>query len=297
MQAKLYGFAESSIPARQLAQGLSISFAEVEVHRFPDGESAVRVDPPARTAVLYRSLDNPNAKLVEILLAASALRENGADRVLLVAPYLCYMRQDMAFEPGQAVSQRVIGKLLADHFDAVLTVDPHLHRIQALSEAIPETEAISITAAPVLSDAFSGLANPVLVGPDGESRQWVEAIARPAGNDVLVGTKERSGDREVAITIEGIDKVAGRPVVLVDDVISSGATLAVAAHLLRQAGAASVSAVATHCLASTADLAALKQAGIASIRATDSVPGPVADIALSGLLAEQIRAHCWLEEG
>ncbi|MCB2046940.1 MAG: ribose-phosphate diphosphokinase [Novosphingobium sp.] len=296
MAASLHGFPESCGPARRLAQALSIPFAEVGVHRFPDGESVVRVDRPSRTAILYRSLDDPNAKLVELLLAASALRENGAHRVLLVAPYLCYMRQDMAFEPGQAVSQRVVGKLLADHFEAVLTVDPHLHRIHSLAEAMPGTEAISITAAPVLSDALAGLANPVLVGPDAESRQWVEAIAQPFGYEVLVGTKQRSGDRQVAISIDGIGKVAGRPVVLVDDVISSGATLAGAARLLHEAGAASVSALATHCLASTEDLAALERAGIDKVRATDSVPGPVAEIVLSGLLADRIRAHGWLEE-
>jgi ribose-phosphate pyrophosphokinase len=296
MAAMLFGFHESADAAGRLASELAVRFAEVSVHRFPDGESLVRVDRPPATAILYRSLDNPNTKLIELLLATSALRENGADRVLLVAPYLCYMRQDTAFLPGQAVSQRVIGKLLADHFDAVLTVDPHLHRIHALSEVVPGIEAISITAAPALSAALSGDGTAVLVGPDRESRQWVEAIADPLECDVLVGEKQRKGDREVAIVFEGIGAVAGRPVVLVDDVIASGATLAVAARLLVGAGAASIEAVATHCLAGDRDLAELKKAGIARIRATDSIPGPVADILLSKLLADEIRARDWLKE-
>ncbi len=297
MGALLYGFAESTDAAARLAKALDSGFSEVSVHRFPDGESLVRVDRPPAAAIVYRSLDNPNAKLVELLLAASALRQNGAQRVLLVAPYLCYMRQDIAFLPGQAISQRVIGKLLAEHFDGVLTVDPHLHRVHDLSEAMPGTDAVRITAAPALSAALGEGGDTVLVGPDGESRQWVEKIAAPLGCPVLVGTKQRSGDRQVAITFDGIELVAGRPVVLVDDVIASGVTLATAARQLRDAGATSIEAVATHCLASSHDLAALEDAGIARVRASDSVPGPVADIPLAGLLADAINARRWIEEG
>jgi len=297
MGALLYGFAESADAAGRLAQAFDIGFSEVSLHRFPDGESLVRVDRPPEVAVLYRSLDDPNAKLVELLLAASALRENGASCVLLVAPYLCYMRQDIAFLPGQAISQQVIGKLLAEHFDGVLTVDPHLHRVHDLSDVMPGTDAVTVTAAPALSAALGEVGDAVLVGPDAESRQWVEKIAAPLGCPVLVGTKQRSGDRQVAITFDGIEIVAGRPVVLVDDVIASGVTLATAARLLAEAGATSIEVVATHCLASSHDLAALEDAGIARVRASDSVPGPAADIPLAGLLADAIDAHRWIEEG
>lgn len=296
MAAMLYGFGESLDAARRLASALDIGLSQVQVHRFPDGESLVRVDRPPKVALVYRSLDNPNAKLVELLLTQSALRDNGARRVLLVAPYMCYMRQDMAFQQGQAVSQRVIGKLLADHFDGVLTVDPHLHRVHRLADVMPGTDAISITAAPALSAELGHEGESMLVGPDSESRQWVEAIAAPLGYPVLIGTKQRSGDRQVAITFDGIEQVAGCRAVLVDDVIASGATLATAARLLHDAGAARVEAVATHCLAGEAELAALKEAGIARVRACDSVPGPVAEIALAGLLAQAIRAQGWLAD-
>lgn len=294
MDAALLGFPECAGQAARLAGELGIPQDAVSLHHFPDGESLVRVDTVPDVAIVYRSLDHPNAKLVELVLAASALRENGARRVILVAPYLAYMRQDMAFQPGQAVSQQVIGKLLGEHFDALLTVDPHLHRIHSLDEVMPGTEAVSITAGPVLAQAIKADVNPVLVGPDGESRQWVETIAAPMGLDVLVGAKERKGDRDVAITFDGLGKVAGRGVVLVDDVISSGATLAVAARILRQAGATSVEALATHCLASDAELWALQEAGIERVRSTDSIPGPTATIPLAALLADAIRQRGWI---
>ena len=293
MAANVHYFDECAAPALRLAEALGATAEAIEVHRFPDGESGVRVAPSAPTAILYRSLNDPNAKLVELLLAASALRDNGAGRVILVAPYLGYMRQDIAFRPGEAVSQRMIGTLLAGHFDGVLTVDPHLHRIASLGEVMPGIPAVAISACPLLAQALDGAANPVLVGPDSESRQWVSAIAEAAGLQFLIGEKQRLGDRAVSIRFDGIEHYTGRNFVLVDDLISSGETLAQAARHLHAAGAATVDAIATHCLAGSDDLARLRAAGIASARATDTVAGPCADIAIARLLAETITAHGW----
>lgn len=297
MDTAVFAFAEGNDPAARLAERLGCDFQAVRLHHFPDGESLVSVKPSPALALLYRSLDHPNARLVEILLAASALRENGARHVVLIAPYLAYMRQDMAFAPGQAVSQRVIGALLAQHFDGVLTVDPHLHRVAWLGEVMPGTQAISISAAPVLSAAIDRAGDPVLVGPDAESRQWVEAIARPCGLDLLIGEKRRSGDHEVEIAFADPSAVAGRPAILVDDVISSGTTLQCAARLLLAAGASSVEAIATHCLATESDLEAMSSAGISRVRSSDSVAGPTASFPLAGLLADAVRANFLRECG
>ncbi|MDE2561895.1 MAG: ribose-phosphate diphosphokinase [Sphingomonadales bacterium] len=289
MTAALYAFAPDMPRAAMLGAELGLAACDVRLHRFPDGESLVRVPVPAsEVALLYRSLDDPNAKLVELLLAASALRANGSYRVILVAPYLAYMRQDMAFRPGEAVSQRVIGELIASAFDGCVTVDPHLHRVHDLAEVLPGIATASLTAAPALSTALDLSRNPVVAGPDEESLQWVRAIAGPDGLDTVVGRKARSGDRDVRIEFGDASRVAGRNVVLVDDVISSGATLSAAARALKDSGAMRIEALATHCLASAADLDGLRQAGIERVRSTDSIPGPTADIALAPLLARGI---------
>ena len=118
-------------------QPIGRKHATVDIHRFPDGESRLALPPALPEAVLlFRSLHDPNAKLTELLIAAGGARALGARQLALVAPYLCYMRQDKAFVPGQPVSQRIIGALLAQHFEAVLTVDPHLHRVATLAEAV-----------------------------------------------------------------------------------------------------------------------------------------------------------------
>jgi len=289
--AGIFHFEEARAPAVRLASALGVSAARVRIHRFPDGESLVAVPVPvaAKPAILYCSLDHPNARLVELLLAAAALRDNGATRVALVAPYLGYMRQDMAFHPGEAVSQRVIGGLLAGHFDALFTIDPHLHRIRALGEVMPNIEAVSISAAPVLSAAIDPGDAPVVVGPDSESRQWVERIAVPHGLEILVGAKLRAGDRDVAIAIDGIARVKGRRAILVDDVVSSGETLKIAASQLLAAGATRVDALASHCLARKGDLAALDGAGIASLRASDSVAGPASVLPTAEIIARALK--------
>lgn len=291
MTATVHFLAGYEAQARALAAQLGIACEPVAVRSFPDGESLVRVAKTAATALLYCSLDDPDAKLVRLLLAASALRDGGAVRVVLVAPYLGYMRQDRAFTEGEAISQRVIGTLIADHFDGLVTVDPHLHRTPSLGAAVPGIPAIDVSAAGTIAQALGETLSPdtLLVGPDSESRAWVEAVAAPLGLEVLVGEKVRHGDRSVEIVVPDIGRARGRPAMLVDDLVSSGGTLIACARLLLAAGASRVGAVATHCLASAADLEALAASGIEPVLATDTVPGPVARIAIAPALAAAIR--------
>ncbi|MEV5035186.1 ribose-phosphate diphosphokinase [Sphingobium sp. LMC3-1-1.1] len=289
MSAVILAFADSMAAADRLGASLDLPVRDVAVHRFPDKEALVRIPASAQSVILYRSLDDPDRKLIELLLAASAARDSGAERVILVAPYLAYMRQDKAFHPGEAVSQKVIGGLLASHFDALLTVDPHLHRVATLSEAIPGISAISLSAAPLLTALIDAGDNPIIIGPDSESRQWTEAIARPLGLETLVATKQRLSDRQVSLTIPDVEHARGRRAIIVDDMISSGRTLVEAAKLLRQAGATSIEAIATHCLAHPDDLAFMAAHGIARIASSDSIDGPTSKAALAPLIAHAMR--------
>lgn len=294
MTTAIFAFADNEIQAQALARELALPLHRIECRKFPDGESLVRIQADAasvETAIIFRSLNDPNTKLVELLLAEAALRGNGAQRVMLLAPYLGYMRQDIAFTPGEAVSQRVIGRLIAEHFDGLLTVDPHLHRTGSLGEIAPAIVAIAIRAAPALVTALRYDFEPgtILIGPDRESLSWVRDIAEPLGAEMLIGEKCRSGDRDVALALPGIERVHGRPAIIVDDLVSSGSTLVGCAAMLHAAGATRVEALVTHCLADAADLARLHAAGIDRIRASDSVPTPVATIPLAGVLGDAIR--------
>jgi ribose-phosphate pyrophosphokinase len=292
-QPVLLHFEEEQPGAARIAQAADLELLQIERHRFPDGELKLRLPPKLPPqVVLLRTLDNPNEKLVELLLAAQTARELGARQLTLLAPYLAYMRQDIAFTPGEAVSQRVVGRFLANLFDAVITVDPHLHRVASLDDAVPVAHAIVLSAAPLLSDLIAARRQrPLLLGPDSESAQWVAVAAARHGFDHAVCQKVRHGDRAVQLELPDVI-VAGRQVVLLDDVASSGHTVAEAARLLLAAGADSVDVAVTHALFAGDALQVLLGAGVGEIWSTDCIAhvsnvismAPVMAAALTGLL-------------
>jgi ribose-phosphate pyrophosphokinase len=265
-------FDDEADAALRLADAAGLTPARIDRHRFPDGELKLRL-PPAlpQRVVLQRTLVQPNEKLVELLLVAKTARELGARHLTLVAPYLAYMRQDVAFLPGEAVSQRIVGHFLASLFDAVITVDPHLHRVAALEQAVPVRQAIVISGAPLLGDWIAQRrSQPLLIGPDSESAQWVAQAAARHGLDHAVCQKVRHGDKAVDIVLPSIN-VQGRTVVLLDDVASSGHTLACAAQLLLAAGAASVDVAVTHALFAGDALQLIRNAGVVEVWSTDCI--------------------------
>lgn len=278
--------------AAALAGALGLSVGLITRHRFPDGELKLRL--PAvlpEGAVLLRSLHPPNERLVELLIAAPAARELGVRRLALACPYLAYMRQDIAFSPGEAVSQRHIGALLAGRFDALVTVDPHLHRIASLDEVMPGCRAVSVSAAALIGEWVARhVERPLLIGPDEESAQWVREAARAGALEHGWCVKHRLGDFDVAIVLPPQLDCRGRRVVLVDDMASTGRTLAAAARLARGSGAASVDVAVTHALFVGDALEQLHAAGVDRVWSTDCVPHPSNVIAVAPLLAQALRA-------
>ncbi|MDO9144542.1 ribose-phosphate diphosphokinase [Rhodoferax sp.] len=272
--------------ASRLAQAAQLPARLIERHRFPDGEIKLRLPEvlPAKV-VMLRTLNDPNTKLVELLLVAQTARTLGATHLTLVAPYLAYMRQDMAFRPGEAISQRIVGKYLADLFDAVITVDPHLHRVTTLQEAVPLAQARVLSGAPLLSDWIAAQRQrPLLIGPDEESAQWVALAAARHGFDHAVCRKVRHGDRDVAVALPDVI-MAGRQVVLLDDVVSTGHSVAGAAQLLLAAGAASVDVAVTHALFSGDALQLMQAAGIGEVWSTDCIEHPSNVVSMASALA------------
>lgn len=289
----LLGFDDQLAAVQRLAEALSCPMALVQRHRFPDGELKLTL-PFAQgegcpgTLVLYRSLAQPNEKLVELMLVAAQARSWGVRRILLVAPYLAYMRQDMSFHTGEVVSQRLVGQSLAHWFDGVITVDPHLHRVATLQEAVPADWTCTVSAAPALAEHIARhVPQPVLVGPDVESAQWVQQAAEVIGAVSGVCHKERLGDRDVQIVLPDL-AVQDRAVVLLDDMASSGRTLAVAARQLLDSGALSVDVAVTHALFADDAVATVRAAGVRHIWSADSVTHDSNAVYLAPLLASGI---------
>jgi ribose-phosphate pyrophosphokinase len=276
------GFDDYDAPAARLAAQLNVRYAKVAVHRFPDGESRVTVPSPLPAQVaMCRSLDHPNDKLVETILAAEAARQNGARSISLIAPYLCYMRQDIAFNPGEAVSQRIVGEWLADRFDAVVTVDPHLHRVATLAEAVPAADAVALSAAALFGAYLQAQAGALLVG----ARRGVRAMAgatRDHRFETAVCRKLRRG--------------MGRSIDIPDVTLRQEhrprrrhgehrTTLSRRRPSMFERGAAAVDVLVVHGLFVGDAVADLRRAGVRHVWSTDSVVHPTNALPLAPLLA------------
>ncbi len=268
----IYFFEDSAILAQKIASILHARCLKIRERKFPDGESLVQVSATAPPeTIVVRSFDHPDAKLMPTLLAADALRRAGTRNVTLVAPYLAYMRQDKMFARGEPISQRVIGEILGRNFDRVLTIEAHLHRIRRLSEVVPSRrESESISAAPAIANWVRDSGEECLIiGPDRESRPWVEAIAKASQKEFAVGNKRRTGDRDVRVEFSELP--AHRRAIIVDDIASSGATLAATARALRVRGIRAIDAVVVHAIFAAGARSLIRRAGIRKLVSCDTI--------------------------
>lgn len=292
--ASIQSLPSSSRDAAKLAARLDLPFHEIAIHTFPDGEIKVTTGPATSTTIIYASLDRPNEKLIALLFAAEALRRGGTKRLVLLAPYLCYMRQDAAFHEGEAISQKVIGPLLAGCMDRVVTVDAHLHRTADIAAVFPGIKSDNLSAIPAIADALRKTGfDPatVVVGPDTESLPWVSDLARRLGLSQAVAQKTRRGDRSVEIAFPDPACISGRPALIVDDIVSSGGTMIACAEALTAAGATTIDAIVTHALFPEGLHREMTSAGIRSIRSTHTVPHPTNAIPLDDLFVDVLKGE------
>ena len=272
--------------AQDLAAAAGGEVGAVETRRFPDGETYLRLlsQVTGRRVDIVATLAGPDPDFLRLAFAAGAARAQGAVRVRLVAPYLAYMRQDKAFHPGEAVTSDTFARLVSSLFDGLVTVDPHLHRRAALSDlyTIP---AAAVQAAPALADWIAAeVPDPLLIGPDSESAQWVQAIAGRIGAPWAVMEKTRRGDYDVSVELPDLAAHAGRTPVLMDDIASSGRTLIAAAALLAGRGMSPPVCAVVHALFA-GDAYARLRAAAARVVSCDSVPHPSNEIRLAPLVA------------
>ena len=220
----------------------------IETRHFPDGETWLRyaTDPNGCNVAIVCTLDRPDGKFLQLLFAAKAARELGAKRVGLVAPYLAYMRQDRRFRDGEAVTSKYFADVISGAFDWLVTIDPHLHRHRALSELYPIVARVGY-AEPLIATWIRGnIPNPILIGPDQESEQWVAGIAEAAHAPFITLQKVRRGDRDVEIRVPDNGLLGARTPVIVDDIISSGETMLATVRQLVNRGGARPVCIAIH---------------------------------------------------
>lgn len=266
--------------------------ATITLRRFPDGETYVRFETEVRgrDVVIVANLAGPDEKLAPLLWVAATAKDLGAGRIGLVAPYLPYMRQDARFQTGEGVTSRYCARVLSSHVDWLVTVDPHLHRYGSLDEVYTIPSRV-VTAAPLLAQWIARqVPAPVLIGPDAESAQWVHAVANAVNAPYAVLAKTRAGDREVRLEAPDLREYRDRAPVLIDDVISTGSTLAEAARLVLGQGLAAPVCLAVHAVFSGQAYESLIATGCRAVITCNTVPHLTNAIDVSGPLNEGIRS-------
>lgn len=224
--------------AKGLAEHSPGEVVNLQCRSFPDGETYLRFESPVegRRVAIVCTLDRPDGKFLPLAYAARTATELGAESVGLVAPYLAYMRQDRRFQAGEALTSDIFASLISREFDWLVTVEPHLHRRKSLSEiyGIPKS---AVEATPLLAAWIAeNVEDPLLIGPDEESEQWVGDVAKSIGAPFCVARKERKGDREVSITLPELHGFENHTPVLIDDMISTGRTMIETVNQLKRSG-------------------------------------------------------------
>ncbi|WP_420589803.1 ribose-phosphate diphosphokinase [Bacterioplanoides sp.] len=281
--------------AKAMSKALQADVLPLESRHFPDGEHYFNLPADVRgeDVVVLCHLHQPNDKAMGLLFMARHLKDMGARRVGLVAPYLAYMRQDIRFQPGECLTSKYFAELISDAFDYLVTIDPHLHRYHHLNE-IYSIPTRTLHATRIIGEYLKKLAekNPqqklLVVGPDEESEQWAETVARAAGCEHLVLTKTRSGDRDVAIHIPDVEKYQHHLPVMVDDIISTGRTMLRTAEELKKQGLNQPLCIGVHAVFAEGALSEMQQGPIADIQTCNCIPHQTNQIDISYLLTPAI---------
>jgi len=274
-----------------IATTLDAEVGSLEVRRFPDGESYVRIDSNVvdRQVAIVHSLHAPDPQFLPLIFVARVAADLGAARVGLVAPYLAYMRQDWRFKPGEAISSIYFADMLSQCFSWLVTVDPHLHRWKHLSD-VYTLDARVVSAATAVGDWIRlNVKDPVLIGPDSESSQWVTAIAEPSRVPFVVLEKTRHGDREVTIDMNDDESLKQRTPVLVDDIISTAHTMIAVVRQLRARGLPAPVCIGIHGIFAAEAERELLEAGAAQIVTANSIPHHTNQIDLGNPVATMVR--------
>ncbi|HNP94368.1 MAG TPA: ribose-phosphate pyrophosphokinase [Cyclobacteriaceae bacterium] len=291
MNMIVFALPGNEILADKLALLLHAEMGESTIRQFPDGESYIRIhsDVKGKCVVLVCTLNQPDAKLLPLYFLSKAAKEQGAMCTCLVAPYLAYMRQDKKFNPGESVTSVHFAKLISGFADSLTTVDPHLHRRSSLSEIYSVPNRVIHAASHISKWIKDHVENPVLIGPDSESEQWVSKVAEGAGAPFIVLEKIRHGDKNVEVSVPHVENFKHHTPVLVDDIISTARTMIETVGHLKKAGMRSPVCVGVHAVFADSAYTDLVKSGPKQIVTCNTIPHESNQIDLSDMLASEIE--------
>lgn len=263
----------------------------VESKSFPDGESYIRIDGEVagKKAVVVQSTYPPQDKhLIQLLLIIDTLKDLGAEKVFAAVPYLAYARQDSRFKHGEAASINTIIRLIeASGIHGFITFN--IHKEESMKAFhIP---ALNLSAMPAIGDYAKKLSlrNPLVAAPDKGAEHLAKQAAERLEAEHMIFEKHRDKETGKVVTTQKSLDLKGRDVLIVDDIISTGSTIANVAKIVKKQGAGRIIVGCAHALLAGNAAENMRLAGVDLILGTDSVENQVSQVTVAPTLLEGLR--------
>ncbi|MCD6458989.1 MAG: ribose-phosphate diphosphokinase [Thermoproteales archaeon] len=276
--------------ASKMSSILRSPLVKVTWKLFPDGETYIRFEKDLEdTVVIVQSLYPPQDRhMLQLLFMIDAAFDLGAEKVIVVAPYLAYARQDKRFMQGEAVSIKTILKCI-ENLGASYLITVDIHKEESLKNWL-KIGYVNLSAVEELASYFKNkLINPLVLAPDMGAIKRAERAAQILNCDYDYLEKFR--DRitgEISVKPKTLN-VENREILIIDDIISTGGTIALAAKTLISLGARKVYAACTHPLLIDGSYDRILSSGIVDIVATDTIPSSISKVSVANLIAEYVR--------
>jgi ribose-phosphate pyrophosphokinase len=270
--------------ATELADRLGAGLAPVEVTRFPDDECYVRIDEDLTGEdVVIVQTAWPDRNIVELMLLQDAVSEFDTSSVTTVVPYFGYARQDKKFKTGEPISARALARIVTNMSDKFVTVDVHAPSVISWFEGI---DARNVSAHAEIGDFLKRRGAELVLSPDEGRRDNAKRVADVVGCDADFLVKERLDGETVRMAPKSLD-ASGRKVAIVDDIISTGGTIAKASEQLRKQGAKEIIAVCTHGVFAGEAIPKLR-AACDEVYSTDTIENPTTAMTVAPQIASAI---------
>jgi len=266
---------------KELAKSLKGRLAKVEIKRFPDDECYVRIDDDLDGEDVFLVQTTwPDKNIIELFLLQDAIKEFDVSSLTTVVPYFGYARQDKQFKSGEPISARALAKLIQLNTDEFMTVDVHA---PSVIDWFEDVSAKNVPGYPAVGRFLKGKGIQLVLSPDEGRADNAKRVADVVGCDADFLVKERLDGETIHITPKSLE-VKGKKVAIVDDIISTGSTIAKAAESLKEQGASRILAVCTHGVFAGEALTKLR-AVCDEICSTDTIENPTTCISVASEIA------------
>jgi len=280
--------------AEKICESLGCPLGNLVVTKFSDGEFAVSYEESirGRDVFLIQSTFPNSDNLMELLLMIDAAKRASARQVIAVIPYFGWARQDRKDKPRVSIGAKLVADLLTTAgIDRLITMDLHADQIQGFFDVPVDHLYASAVLLPYVQSLR--LENLVIASPDVGGSKRANTYAKYLGCPLVLCNKTRARANVVA-TMQIIGDVKDKNVILIDDMVDTAGTITKAADIMREAGALSVRAIASHCVMSGPATERVENSSLEELVFTDSIPytqrsSKVKQISVADLLAETIR--------